>query len=151
MTTASTRTLWFLDSLVSVEHEPTAEAPYSLLAASARPGSTVPLHVHHDEEEIFTVLDGELTLTVGGSTATLRAGESAVAPRGVSHRFVVTSDSEARWLVLTTPGRFAAFVDEVARPAEAPVLPPAAGPPSPEQVEHLVSVAARHGIEILAP
>ena len=141
--------LWFLDTLMVVRHVPTAEARFSLLDSTARPGNTPPLH-RHDEDEVFTLLEGEITLAVGDETIVLSPGESAVAPRDVPHRYLITSAVDARWLVLTTPGRFDAFVRELSSPAEALGLPPASGPPTPEQVEHLAAVAARHGIEILA-
>lgn len=143
-------TLWFLDTLMVVRHAPTPSAPFSLFDSTARPGNAVPLHRHLDEEEVFTVLEGELTLTVGEDEVVLGPGASAVAPRALPHRYVVTSGEDARWLVLTAPGRFDAFVRELSAPAEAEVLPPAPdGPPTPEQVERLVAVAAQHGIEIL--
>jgi len=146
--TTATDALWFLDTLVVRRHRPTRSEPYALLESTAHPGNAVPFH-RHDEEEIFTVLDGELTLTVGDETAVVRPQSSVVAPRSVAHRYVVTSSTDTRWLVLTVPGRFDAFVDELSRPAEACVVPPQAGPPTPEELERLVAVAARHGIEIL--
>lgn len=142
-------TLWFLDTLVVRRHRPTGAEPFALLESTARPGNTVPLHCH-DEDEVFTVLEGEMTLAVGDETLVLRPESSAVAPRSVPHHYVVTSETDARWLVLTAPGRFDAFVAELSRPAEANVVPPPHDdPPSREEVEHLAAVAARHGIEIL--
>lgn len=145
----TTDALWFLDTLVVRRHRPTSAEPFALLESTAHPGNTVPLH-RHDEEEVFTVLEGELTLTVGDETVVLGPLSSAVAPRSVPHSYVATSDTETRWLVLTAPGRFDAFVEELSRPAAANVVPPALdGPPAPEEIERLVAVAARHGIEIL--
>ena len=147
--TATADTLWFLDTLVVRHHRPTDAAPFSLLESVAGPGNTVPLH-RHDEDEVFTVLEGELTLTVGDETIVLGPQSSAVAARSVPHRYVVTSEADTRWLVLTAPGRFDAFVDELSRPAETNVVPPAHdGPPAPEELERLVAVAAKHGIGIL--
>ena len=141
--------LWFLDTLVVPLHSPTDDEPYALLESVARPGNTVPRH-RHDEDEVFTVLEGELTLTAGDETVVLGPLASHAAPRGVPHTYAVTADTDTRWLVLTAPGRFDAFVRELSRPAEAPTLPPAPdGPPSAAEVEHLAAVAARHGIEIL--
>jgi len=142
------RCLWFLDTLVEVKHEPSPTAEYSLIDATARPGNTVPLH-SHDEDEVITVLEGQLTLTVDGASTVLGPGESVVAPRDVPHRYAVTSGGDARWLVLTTPGRFGEFVAELSRPADTPSLPPVGEPPTAAQLEHLASTAALHGITIL--
>ncbi len=95
------------------------------------------------------MLEGELTFTVAGAPTVLGPGESVVARRDVPHRYEVTSGGDARWLVLTTPGRFGDFVAEMSRPAEAPSLPPVGGPPTGAQLENLASTAARHGITIL--
>jgi mannose-6-phosphate isomerase-like protein (cupin superfamily) len=130
-------------------HRPTEDEPYALLESTARPGNTVPLH-RHDEDEVFTVLEGELTITAGEKTIVLVPQASLVAPSGMPHRYVVTADVDTRWLVLTAPGRFDAFVRELSRPAATHTLPPSApGPPPQAEIEHLTAVAARHGIEIL--
>ena len=147
-TAGATEALWFLETLVVPRHCPTDEEPYGLLESTARPGNTVPLH-RHDEDEVFTVLEGELTITAGDETVVLGPLASLVAPRGVPHRYVVTAELDTRWLVLTAPGRFDAFVRELSRPAEAHTPPPPQGPPSQTEIDALTAVAARHGIEII--
>ena len=149
-TILSRETMWFLDTAVVVHHHATDQRPFSLLEARAHPGSTVPLHIHHDEDEVFTVLEGELTVLVGEHPHVLPAGRSATAPMGVPHSYRVSSNGGARWLVLTSPGRFEAFVRALARPAEGAGLPEAVAP-SAEQVAHLAETALEHGIEILGP
>jgi hypothetical protein len=63
----------------------------------------------------------------------------------VPHAYRVESE-EARWLVITTPAGFDAFVREVAVPAPADELPPAGRPFDPAV---LGQAAAKVGIEIL--
>jgi homogentisate 1,2-dioxygenase len=43
-------------------------------------------HKHIDEEQLFLVLDGELTLESEWGNNTLRSGEMAVVPKAVTHR-----------------------------------------------------------------
>ena len=64
-----------------------------------------PLH-HHDFDELFWVLDGELTFQLGDVVMTRRAGELAFAPRGVHHTVANASDAAARYLLVCTPGGF---------------------------------------------
>jgi hypothetical protein len=104
-----------------------------------------------EQDEGFYVLEGELTLFVaGGEARRLRAGDFALAPRGVPHAYRAGEDG-ARALVQSSPSGFEAFVESMSRPAEGPGLPELAGPPSPEQAAHLAAVAADHGIDILGP
>ena len=59
-----------------------------------------PWHVHANEDELFLVLRGELTIgrsLEDGGAVTLRAGEVFVVPRGVRHN---TSAEEETWLAL---------------------------------------------------
>jgi quercetin dioxygenase-like cupin family protein len=77
-----------------------------------------PLH-HHDFDELFWVLEGELTFQLGDELLTRRAGELtfqlgdelltrragelAFAPRGVHHTFAHRGDAAARTLIVCTP------------------------------------------------
>ncbi|MEM8860769.1 MAG: cupin domain-containing protein [Chloroflexota bacterium] len=46
-----------------------------------------PSHLHPKQTETFTVLEGQLTLTMEGKTVTLGPGESVTVPIGVAHTF----------------------------------------------------------------
>ena len=48
------------------------------------PGARVHPH-HHENEEVWNVVDGELEMTVDGTTRVLRSGEAAVVPANVTH------------------------------------------------------------------
>jgi quercetin dioxygenase-like cupin family protein len=143
-------TLWFLGTTVRVlaSTEDGADG-LSLLESVAPEGDSPPLHVHRTEDELFHVLEGELRLRVGEDDRRLRAGDVAVAPRGMPHTYRVESP-RARWLVTTAHGDFERFVLSLSRPAEGDELPPQA-PPTPEQAEQLAAAAAAHGIELIGP
>ena len=68
------------------------------------PGYGVPTHIHESDDELFYILDGELTLvTLDGE---VDAGPNACVklPRGVPHGFRNAADRPARMLVALTPG-----------------------------------------------
>ena len=48
-------------------------------------------HKHIDEDELFLVLEGEMALESEWGSHTLRAGEMAVVPKGVTHRSASTT------------------------------------------------------------
>jgi quercetin dioxygenase-like cupin family protein len=51
-------------------------------------GKRVPRHRHPEAEQVMAILDGEVTMTIGDETRTLRAGDVAVVNRGVEHELV---------------------------------------------------------------
>ena len=111
-------------------------------------GSGSPLHVHHNEDEMFYVIDGELTLWVNGQTTVAPAGSFAYGPRDVPHTFTVTSD-QARFLLIVQPAGFDDFVRAIGEPAQQLVIPPPAT--EPPDMAALAAIAAQHGIELLGP
>jgi quercetin dioxygenase-like cupin family protein len=139
--------LWFLDTLVTIH---TGEG-ISMVESLAPAGDSPPLHIHHTEDELFHVLDGELTLHVGDGERRLGAGDTAVAPKGVAHTYRVDSAAGARWLVVTGRGDFERMVRTVSRPAERDELPARSGPPTPAQLEALASACRASGIELVGP
>jgi quercetin dioxygenase-like cupin family protein len=69
-------------------------------------------HLHPALVERFTVLEGELTLKLGGETTILHEGETAVVEAGVWHDWWNASDRDARARVEITPGeRFAHMIE----------------------------------------
>ena len=111
-------------------------------------GSGSPLHVHHNEDEWFYVLEGELSVWVDGDTHVAPAGSFVLGPRDIPHTFIVRSEM-ARFLLVTEPGDFAGFVRALAEPAPGPEIPP--GPPTPPDMQLVMKTAAEYGLEILGP
>jgi quercetin dioxygenase-like cupin family protein len=143
-----TQPLWFIDNLVHIHIDgDTSGGGFALLEMCGPRGDMPPLHVHERDDETFYVIDGELSLFVGGQQLILGAGQAALAPRAVPHAYRVESE-EARWLLITTPAGLDSFVRDVAEPAPADELPPAGRPQDPAV---LAQAAAKVGIEILGP
>lgn len=137
--------LWFFGGLTTIK----AAGSRTMVTEQLAPrGSGSPLHVHHNEDEWFYVLEGELTIWVDGETVVAPAGAFVFGPRDVPHTFIVSSD-EARFLLVTEPGDFAGFVRALAEPAPGPELPP--GPPTPPDIGAVLAAAAEYGLEILGP
>jgi quercetin dioxygenase-like cupin family protein len=68
------------------------------------PGASVGLHVHDRTEEVYYLLEGELTITTVGAdsreaTATLRPGDAHLIRVGQAH-FVVAGPSGARFMAI---------------------------------------------------
>jgi mannose-6-phosphate isomerase-like protein (cupin superfamily) len=140
---------WFIANRVRVlvDGDATGGA-YDQVDLLAPHGDMPPLHVHHEVEECFTVLEGELELYVGDKLLIVPAGESAVAPRGVPHTYRVSSPGTARALVTTSPAGFASFVLAASDRAERDGLPPEG---RPVDLGRITREAAAVGIEVLGP
>jgi mannose-6-phosphate isomerase-like protein (cupin superfamily) len=138
-------TVWFTTSRARIL---VGEDTHSLVEEEARQGDMPPLHVHHDHDEVFYVLSGRMSIHLPGSRIDLGAGQAAFAPREVPHTYRVESEDGARWLVATNSGGFAAFVAEIAVPADGDGYAPAGVIPAPAD---LAAAGARAGIEVLGP
>ena len=139
---------WFLSNRMTMKatSEMTGGA-FGLVESLIAPGYSPPLHVHHQEDESFYVLEGELTMCCGDRVFEATAGAFVFLPRGVPHTFVVEGETPARMLALITPGGGEAFFPAAGRPAEREGLPPA-GPPD---IERLKRVAAMYASDIIGP
>jgi mannose-6-phosphate isomerase-like protein (cupin superfamily) len=87
---------------------------------------------HHAFDELFWVLDGELTFQLGDDVVTRRAGEIAFAPRGVHHTFANHSGAPARTIIACTPGGFERYFARLAAERRGVEPPPWALQPTPE-------------------
>lgn len=140
--------LWFIDGLAEIHVSgDETEGRYAVLEITVPEGDMPPLHVHHEEDEVFHILDGDVTLFLPGREVRLAAGETFRAPQGVPHTYRVDSTS-ARWLVFCAPARFDGFVRAVSEPATAEELPPRGRPFDPEA---FAAAAMERGIELLGP
>jgi mannose-6-phosphate isomerase-like protein (cupin superfamily) len=54
-------------------------------------GHATPLHVHGNEDEVWIVLDGEVSFFVGDQRHDLESGQATFGPRGVPHAYLVRS------------------------------------------------------------
>ena len=67
------------------------------------PGLTARPHVHAGEDEMFYLLEGELTGFCGDDRWTATPGTFVFVPRDCRHGFTVTSSEPARAIVITGP------------------------------------------------
>jgi quercetin dioxygenase-like cupin family protein len=122
---------------------------YVLSEARVLPGGGPPPHIHHREDESFFVLEGEITFTLGDQKVFAGAGSFIQGPRGIPHAFKNESSAPARMLIHVTPPGFDKFLSEIAQPVASIDSPPL--PVTPADIQKLLAVAPKYGIEILPP
>src|SRR3954465_12564437 len=122
---------------------------YALWEAVVPSGGGPPPHVHSREEEGFYVLEGEITFTMGDTRLVAGAGTFANMPVGTPPSFKNESDRPARMLISVAPAGLEKMFFEFGVPlieGARTVLPP-----TKEEIEKLLAVAPKFGIEILLP
>jgi len=108
-------------------------------------GSGPPLHLHHNEDETFYVLEGEVTVQVGDERIDLGAGDYLFGPRGIAHAYIVRSE-RARMLVTASPGGVEELFVSLGVPVTGSEPPTDAVMPP---MDELVRLFADYGCEII--
>ena len=122
---------------------------YALWEAVVPPGGGPPPHVHSREGEGFYVLEGEITLVVGDERLIASAGMFANMPVGTPHSFKNESGKPARMLISVAPAGLERMFFEVG--VSLPEGATTALPPTQEEIDRLLAVAPKYGIEIRLP
>jgi quercetin dioxygenase-like cupin family protein len=122
---------------------------YALFEALVGPGGGPPPHVHSREEEGFYILEGEIRFTINGERVVATAGMFANMPVGTPHSFKNESNKPAKMLISVAPAGLEQMFFEVGvQLAEGTTTAP---PPTKEEIDKLLAVAPKYGIEIRLP
>ena len=122
---------------------------YAMWEAIVPPGGGPPPHVHSREEEGFYILEGAITFTIHGEKIVAKAGMFANMPVGTPHSFKNESRKPAKMLISVAPaGLEKMFFELGVSLAEGATT---ALPPSHVELEKLLKIAPKYGIEIRLP
>jgi quercetin dioxygenase-like cupin family protein/catechol 2,3-dioxygenase-like lactoylglutathione lyase family enzyme len=120
---------------------------FFMAEVSVPPGGGPSPHVHNREEESFYLMQGVLTIQVGGKTLNASPGDFVHLPRGVVHSFRNAGNVDAKFLLVVTPGGLEKFFEKAFDPAaDRPAAPP---PVTEALLARLLAAAPRHGLELL--
>ncbi len=137
---------WFGTLSVMKTTAAETEGQMTIVEITNPPGYEGPLHVHHNEDEGFWVLEGSARIQIGDRIMEAGAGDYAFGPRDIPHRYSV-GEQGCRMLFIFTPGGFEDLILEMSTPATTRTLPP----PSDEQpdIERMQAIARKYGCELL--
>ena len=124
-----------------------SDGRFALVDAIAYRSTEPPLHIHHQEDEAWYVIDGHMTFYIGDHVLEAPSGTFVYAPRGTAHTFTVDIEP-THVLVFASPAGFEHFAMELSQPMDGgrPPADPSVPPP-----EALAPIAERYGIEIVGP
>lgn len=92
-----------------------------------------PPHVHERLHDMFWVLEGTLTMRLGGDEQALEPGAFACVPPGVVHSFANRSDAPVRFLNFNTPAGWEGYMRDLAAAFAG------GGPPEPAEIGRIAS------------
>lgn len=98
-----------------------------------------PLHVHHDAQELYVVLEGNVRFRCSGRDVDVGPGASVLIPQRAEHTFKGLGPGTSRVLVQLVPGRGVGFF----RDAEG--LDPAT------DMDRIKQIAREYDLEIVGP
>ncbi len=76
---------------------------------SLSPKRGTPLHVHHNQDEVFYVLEGEYAFKVGEENFNLIKGDSIFLPMKIPHAWTQVSDKGKLTVILQPAGKLEEF------------------------------------------
>jgi mannose-6-phosphate isomerase-like protein (cupin superfamily) len=67
------------------------------------PSYIAPLHIHHQDDEAWYVLEGTLCVLSGDTVIEAQAGSGVFVPRGTKHTYWNPTQQRTRYLLIMTP------------------------------------------------
>lgn len=98
-----------------------------------------PLHVHHDAQELFVVLEGRVRFRCSGRDVEAGPGASVLIPQHAEHTFKGLGPGTSRVLVQLIPGRGIGFFRE------------AEGLDPETQMDRILEIAREYELEFVGP
>ena len=105
------------------------------------PGAGPPLHIHHDADETFEIIEGKFRFRWKDQEVEAGPGSVVFIPRGTPHTFRHIGDQPGWFRCMMTPGGFEGFFAEVG----------AAGLSAPGDFEAISEIGQRYHIEFTGP
>ena len=97
------------------------------------------LHVHFNQDEIFTVIEGEYRFVVGNETHILKTGQTIFLPRDIPHTWIQLTDKGRMIYFLQPAGKMEEFFSYMNQLKERP---------SESEMDR---IHAEHGMKVVGP
>jgi mannose-6-phosphate isomerase-like protein (cupin superfamily) len=129
------------DVIIKVSSRDTGGA-FTMFEGQVRPLSGPPLHIHHDQDECWRILEGEFLFVVDGKEIHAGPGDTVFAPRGSRHTFQNIGSAPGRVVTTVVPGGLDVFFEELEQ-----IAPRGTAPDS----EKLTPLFRSHKLELVGP
>ncbi|NIP29258.1 MAG: cupin domain-containing protein [Candidatus Dadabacteria bacterium] len=116
-----------------------SEGMYYVFQLDIPPGEEIPVHFHDSEDEILTLIKGNLELSKDGKVTNLTTGDVANLPRKIPHGLKNNGNDISSSIVVVTPGEsFENFFGELSILSEAEEI----------NMDEVISTFSKYGIHI---
>ncbi|TWT25209.1 cupin domain-containing protein [Planomicrobium sp. CPCC 101110] len=112
-------------------------------------GLEPPFHIHENEDEIWHVIEGEVTFLLENKRVDAGPGDTIFVPKGKLHTFRLKTKTMSAILSLTADD-FENIVSEIAVPAQTAEEMPTE-PPTKEKLGRLLELGNKYGLTIPPP
>jgi mannose-6-phosphate isomerase-like protein (cupin superfamily) len=138
---------WFLGTRMTVKATAeTTGGTFGLIDVRLAAGFSPPMHIHHQEDESFWVLEGKFTFVCDGQTFQAGPGSFVFLPHDLPHTFRV-EEGPGRLLELVQPGGHEHFYVEGGRPATDDTIPEF----DPRDLERVAALYSKYRLEDAGP
>ena len=111
---------------------------YALFEDVTPPGAGVPTHIHHREDEVFNILEGEYEVRCDDRVFKATAGSTVHLPKNLPHSLKNIGSTSGKILGLLIPGGSEKVWEEISNE-----------PPQPPTVDNINAITKKYGIEFL--
>ncbi|WP_269537197.1 quercetin 2,3-dioxygenase [Cerasicoccus fimbriatus] len=120
---------------------------HALLEMNVNPGSGTPPHQHLAEDEMFYVVEGQLTVSVGNEHIVAGPGSYVAVPKGVTHAWANESDDVVKALVFLVPAGFEQFLMRIGEEiTDANPTPP---PVTDAMIQSAIAIAGDYHMKVV--
>lgn len=142
--------LHFLNHLATIKVAAGSGGALSAVEFMAPEGMGPPRHTHQHEDELFLVLEGDVTFFAGDDEIEATAGSYAFLPHGQPHTFLVTSET-ARFTAITASRNGGPQFDQLVAALGTATRNPTIPEPAYIDPTHVADTCRRYGIDVVGP
>lgn len=128
------------DRVTIKSHSGDTQGFLTVLEFEHQPMSGPALHIHHREDELWWVIEGEFRFRIGDTDFRSSQGDVVFGPRETPHCYQNVGQEPGRVLTICTPAGLERFFEDFAATA-----------PGPLDFEHLKTIGRAHGLDFVGP
>jgi quercetin dioxygenase-like cupin family protein len=88
---------------------------FAMITQDVSPETTIPVHLHENEDELIFIQSGEGEATLGEKTVKLAGGSTLFVPQGTWHGGRNTGTGTLKWVAIYSPSGFEGYFREIGK------------------------------------